>query len=113
MDVYDRINILLAENKKSKRAMCIVLGMPYSTLSSMFQRRSKSIDIETLKKIASYLNTTLEYLVTGNERYKNLTFAPTNTITIVTTDNKTYVYKLSNDKLNAIMTILNNMEQIK
>lgn len=69
MDVYDRINILLAENK-SKRAMCIALGMPYSTLSSMFQRRSKSIDIETLKKIASYLNTTLEYLVTGNENIK-------------------------------------------
>ena len=111
MDIYDRINVLLVEQRKNKRSMCLALNMPYSTLSSMFQRQSKSVDIETLKKIASYLDTTLEYLVTGNEKYKHKSLAPTNTVTIVTSDNQTYVYNLANDKLNALMTILNNMEQ--
>lgn len=111
MDVYDRINELLAEKKIRKRKLCIDLNIPYTTLASMFQRRSKSIDIETLKKIASYLDTTLEYLATGNEKYKHLSLAPTNTVTIVTSNNQTYVYNLANDELNAIMTILNNMEQ--
>ena len=70
MDVYDRLNGLLAEKRITKRKLSIDLQIPYSTLASMFQRRSMSVDIETIKKIASYLDTTIEYLATGNENYK-------------------------------------------
>lgn len=109
MDMFDRISVLLTENKKSLRTMCFDLGMPYSTLSSKFQRRSKNIDLETTKKIALYLDTTLEYLITGNEEFKYNSLRPANKITIVTEDKGTIVYTFSDEKINAIITILDNM----
>ena len=105
MDFYDRLNGMLAEKRITKRKLCIDLEIPYTTLASMFQRRSNSIDLETIKKIASYLDTTLEYLATGNEQYKFKKDCPDNTVTISTADEVT-VYKVSDEDVNAIKTLL-------
>lgn len=70
MGFYDRVSGLLAEQRKSKRQMSMAINMPYTTLASMFQRRSTSIDIELAKKMAMFLNTTIEYLISGNEQHK-------------------------------------------
>lgn len=113
MDFYDRLNGILAENRITKRKLCIDLNIPYTTLASMFQRRSTSIDIELVKKIASYLNTTLEYLVTGNEIYKIKSFTQTNTITIQTSNNESFVYSVSNEDLNAIKILLDKIKRTK
>lgn len=105
MDFYDRLNGILAEKRVTKRKLCIDLDIPYTTLASMFQRRSNSIDLDTIKKIASYLDTTLEYLATGNEQYKFKSDCPANTVTISTAD-ETTVYKVSNEDIKAIKTLL-------
>ena len=65
MDMYDRINNLLKDKKISKRKLSIDLAIPYTTLASMFNRRSTSVDIEAIKKIAHYLHTDLDYIVSG------------------------------------------------
>lgn len=109
MDFYDRLNVMLAEKRITKRKLCLDLNIPYTTLASMFQRRSNSIDMETVKKIASYLNTTLEYLATGNEKFKSKDNAPANTVNITTKDYENFVFKLTDEELNAILTILRNM----
>lgn len=83
MDIFDRIEYLLKETKKSKRGMCFALDMPYSTISSMFQRRSKNLDVPTAKKMAQYLGTTLEYLVTGNEAYRSPESIPDNNLSLI------------------------------
>lgn len=105
MDFYDRLNGLLAEKRITKRKLCLDLDIPYTTLASMFQRRSNSVDLDTVKKIASYLNTTLEYLATGNEEFKFNSDHPINTITISTAD-ETTVYKVSDQDVKAIKTLL-------
>ena len=110
MDFYDRINLLLKEQKSSKTKMSDALNIPYNTISCWFKRRSNKVDLEVIKKIASYLNTTPEYLATGNEKFKNKDTAPANTITITTKDYESYVFKLSDENLNAILTIIKNME---
>lgn len=66
MDIYDRINKLLEEKKMTRTQLSKKTGVSYNTLTSLFSRRSKNIDIETLKKIALGLETSVEYLVTGN-----------------------------------------------
>lgn len=111
MDMYDRLNGLLAEKRITKRKLSIDLNIPYSTLASMCQRRSMSVDVETIKKIASYLDTTLEYLVSGNETFKAKSFAPANTITITTNQNETFVYSVNNEDLKAIKVILDKMRK--
>ena len=65
MDMYDRIDKLLEENKISKRKLSLDLAIPYTTIASMFSRRSTSVDIETIKKIAHYLHADLDYIVSG------------------------------------------------
>lgn len=67
MDIYDRINKLLKEQKKTRKTLAEISGVSYNTLTSLFMRRSKNIEIETLKKLARGLNTTVDYLVTGND----------------------------------------------
>lgn len=41
------------------------MNISYSTLMSQYQRRSKSISLETIKKIASYLSVSVDYLING------------------------------------------------
>ncbi len=66
MDLYDRIEILLHENNMTKKSLCERTGISYNTLSSLFKRRSKRVEVEALQKIAICLNTTIEYLTSGS-----------------------------------------------
>lgn len=111
MDMYDRLNGLLAEKRITKRKLSIDLNIPYSTLASMCQRRSMSVDVDTIKKISSYLGTTIEYLVSGNEDFKTKVTAPANTITITTSLKETFVYNVNNEDLKAIKVILDKMRK--
>lgn len=72
MDIYDRIKDLMIKQHKTRKQMSETLKIPYATLTAMYQRRSNNVDVRTMKKIATYLNTTLEYLVSGNEDIKML-----------------------------------------
>lgn len=65
MTIYDRIDLKIKEKRTTKKAMSENIGLPYSTLMSFYTRRSDNISLDTLKKIALYLNTTLDYLVYG------------------------------------------------
>lgn len=65
MTIYDRIDLKIKEMRTTKKAMSENIGLPYSTLMSFYTRRSDNISLDTLKKIALYLNTTLDYLVYG------------------------------------------------
>ena len=52
MNIYDRITYLLSEQRKTRKDLCEKTGIPYSTLSSLFQRRSEQMSLETLQKMA-------------------------------------------------------------
>lgn len=49
----------------SRKKMCLDLGIPYSTLTSFYQNHSGNITLSTIKKIANYLNCSIDYLVSG------------------------------------------------
>lgn len=67
MDIYDRIDLKLQEKKTSRRKMCNDLDIPYSTLTSFYLSRSGNMTLSTIQKIARYLDTTMDYLVNGEE----------------------------------------------
>lgn len=69
MDIYERITYLLSEQHKTRKDLCDKTGIPYSTLSSLFQRRSEQMSIITLEKIAEYLGVTIDYLITGDRTH--------------------------------------------
>ncbi len=114
MDIYDRIASLLKEKRLTKRNMSQDLNISYSTLASLFQRRSKSISVDMMKQIANYLDTTLEYLVTGNGTYRypsNSDYFSNNTIIAVKNkDTKTY-YKLNEQDFETVTNILDKFKK--
>ena len=69
MNIYDRITYLLSEQRKTRKDLCEKTGIPYSTLSSLFQRRSEQMSLETLQKMAEYLGVTIDYLITGDKTH--------------------------------------------
>jgi len=70
MDIYDRIDELLKQKKSNRKEMACLIDIPYNTISSLFIRRSKGMNLVMLQKIADYLDTTMDYLVYGNEKEK-------------------------------------------
>ena len=66
MDIYDRITYQLKIQKKTRKALSETTQIPYATLSSLFQRRSKQMHLETMLKIADFLGVTIDYLVIGD-----------------------------------------------
>ena len=112
MDIYDRINEILKREKKSKRELSNILQMPYSSLNSLFQRRSTSVDVTTMKKIATYLNTTLEYLVTGNEEYFYLKPESNNfTVIAIRNENEKRYFTFTEDDFNVVVALLEKIKK--
>lgn len=115
MDIYDRIEIQLKKNRINKKELCLRTGISYNTLASLFKRRSKNVDLETVKKIALCLNTTVEYLVTGNEAYfertEQTTPPPMNSVIVVSSDGKRKQFDLTEAELQAVLTILDGMKK--
>ena len=66
LDFYDRLDKILAEKGISRRRMAIQSGIPESTISAAFRRRSKKFSTENIIKISSALQIPLDELV-GSE----------------------------------------------
>lgn len=50
--VIDRINILLEESAHTQYALAELSGVPYTTIKSIMQRRTKGITLKTVAMIA-------------------------------------------------------------
>ncbi len=67
MTIYDRINQLLKDQKKTRKMLCEHTGISYHTLTSLFQRQSQNMNLNTITNIANYLGVSSEYLISGNK----------------------------------------------
>lgn len=63
MSFNKKIVKLLKEKKKTKAELAKAAGIPYTTLDSMLKRDSETSRLETIYKIAEYLDVTVEELV--------------------------------------------------
>lgn len=115
MDMYDRIEVLLKTNRMNKKELCARTGISYNTLASLFKRRSKNVELETIRKIACCLNTTVEYLVTGNENYfareEQAADARSNSVIVISADGTQKRFDLTEAELQAVLTILDGMKK--
>ncbi|HAQ55966.1 MAG TPA: hypothetical protein DCR44_00940 [Acholeplasmatales bacterium] len=66
MDIYERINALLKSKAMTRKDLCAATGLSYSTLTSLFQRKSKNMRLETIRAIAGFLAVSVDYLVLGD-----------------------------------------------
>ena len=68
--LYDRIQHLCKGKGVSGSRMCLDLGLSKSTLSDIKSGRKKGVSTETAKKIASYFNVSVGYLLGEEEKEK-------------------------------------------
>lgn len=66
-DLYTRIDTLCKERNVNITVMCKESGASRGSLSDLKFGRKQSLSVETLKKIASYFNVSVDYL-TGEEK---------------------------------------------
>ena len=66
--LYERIMDLCKQNGVSGSRMCLNLGLSKSTLSDMKSGRKNGISTATAKKIASYFNVSVGYLLGEEEK---------------------------------------------
>ena len=76
MDTVERIFYLLNEKKMEQKEFASKIGVSENVVSTWRTGRTKSYS-RYLSKIAEVLNTTPEYLLTGQERQKEITGNPT------------------------------------
>ena len=55
MDMYDKIDAILAEKKMSRRQLALAAGISENTLSGAFRRRTKNFSMDNVMKIANVL----------------------------------------------------------
>lgn len=68
MNIYDRISSLLRQQNKTRRMLCDETGISYHTLTSLFQRQSQNMKLDTIIRIAKYLDVSVEFLISGEEK---------------------------------------------
>ena len=69
-DIYTRINVLLRQQGKTKVGMAEATKIPLSTITSLFQRKSKNMKLQSVRLIAEYLGVSVDYLIMGYEPEK-------------------------------------------
>lgn len=65
--IYDRITELLKKREKTRKDLCEATGLSYHTLTSLFQRKSETMKLDTIMRIAGYLDVTADFLITGTD----------------------------------------------
>lgn len=63
MDIYDKIEYLIKYNNISRKDMCEGANIGYGTYTSMFNRRSERILMDTIISISIFFNVTVDYLM--------------------------------------------------
>ena len=71
-DLYNNIKQLCIERGISVSAMCQEIGMSKSTLSNLKNGRTETITPSTAKKIAAYLNVSLDDVMHGAKKEPTL-----------------------------------------
>ena len=67
-DFYNRIDSLIKSQKKSKEELTKVLGLSSVQVFYNWKNLKKVPDINTAYRIAQFLDTTVEFLLTGENK---------------------------------------------
>ena len=66
MDIYDKIEHLIKSNNISRKDMCKGANIGYGTYTSMLNRRSERILMDTIISISIFFNVTVDYLMNND-----------------------------------------------
>lgn len=71
MNFLEKLDFLMSEKRLNKNRLSQISGVPYTTIDGFYKKGYDNAKISTIKKIASALDVTLDYLVDDVEPTKN------------------------------------------
>jgi repressor LexA len=71
MTFLDKLNALMSEKNINRTELAKGSGVPYTTISSFYEKGTDNIKLSTLKRLSSYLGCSLDYLVDDTVTDKN------------------------------------------
>lgn len=66
MNFLEKLDKLMQEKGINKSILSKESGIPYTTIDGIYKKGYENIKLSTIKKIASYFNTTIDYLISRN-----------------------------------------------
>ena len=75
MNFLEKLDLLMSEMSINKSKLSQLSGVPYTTIDGFYKKGYENTKISTIRKIASALNVSLDYLVDDNILERNFTSA--------------------------------------
>ena len=64
MNFLEKLDYLMKENKLNKNSLSKACQIPYTTIDGWYKKGYEGLKLTTLRKLANYFGTTLDYWVT-------------------------------------------------
>lgn len=67
MNFLEKLNTLMQEKDLNKNSLSKACGIPYTTIDGWYKKGYDDLRLSTLKKLAAFFNTTLDYWAYDDE----------------------------------------------
>lgn len=67
MDFLEKLNYLMEQNNLNKSTLSKSCDIPYTTIDNWYKRGYEGLKLTTLRKLANYFGTSLDYWATKND----------------------------------------------
>lgn len=76
MNFLEKLDNLMIQHNLNKNSLSKACGIPYTTIDGWYKKGYDDLRLSTLKKLAAYFNTSLDYWAFDNETETNSTTSP-------------------------------------
>lgn len=66
MKLTEKLDVLMKEKGITKADLARESGVPYTTITSLYDKGYENVKLSTLKRLADYFETTLDYMADDN-----------------------------------------------
>lgn len=67
MNFLEKLNYLMAKNNLNKNSLSKACNIPYTTIDGWYKKGHEGLKLTTLRKLAKFFNTTLDYWVNDSD----------------------------------------------
>lgn len=68
MDFLEKLNYLMEKNNLNKSTLSKACNIPYTTIDGWYKKGYEGLKLTTLRKLADYFGTTLDFWATDEEK---------------------------------------------
>lgn len=111
--MLERILMLMQEKKINKNRLAIMSNLPRTTIYSALlnEDNCKKTKLETMRAIAKALNTTLDFIMTGQDRQTVMESFNANTIISIGRNGQRTIYEIDDEDVQIVDAFLNKFKK--